>query len=152
MKLSRLSGLLQFIIGFFLGMALLLGGAATAAYFLLSNMTSAPPKPIFAEEKKELAAKQEAPQKKSAPKEVQKPTPSPSPEAPSNSYKARVSWSEGLSLRAEPSTESARLGTVPYKAEILVLGTNPENTWQKIRLLSSGEEGWIKGGNVEKIE
>jgi uncharacterized protein YgiM (DUF1202 family) len=151
MKLSRLSGLLQFIIGFCLGMALLLGGAATAAYFLLSNMTSAPPKPIFAEEKKELAAKQEAAQKKSAPKAVQ-PTPSPSPEAPSNSYKARVSWSEGLSLRAEPSTESARLGTVPYKAEILVLGTNPENTWQKIRLLSSGEEGWIKGGNVEKIE
>ena len=151
MKLSSLSGLLQFIIGFFLGMALLVGGAAAAAYFLLSNMTSSPPKPLFAGEKQELAQKTEKEKSSSPTASPVEAIPSPQ-EIPTGTYKAKVIWNSGLSLRAEPSAEAARLGTVPYKAEIMVLGTNGDNTWQKVRLLSTEQEGWIKGGNIEKID
>jgi len=51
--MKRLSGLLQFMLGFVMGVAILVGGATAVAYMLLSGMNSNPPKPVFTEEKKE---------------------------------------------------------------------------------------------------
>lgn len=50
--MKRLSGLLQFVVGFVLGVVILVGGATAVAYMLLSGMNSNPPKPVFTEEKK----------------------------------------------------------------------------------------------------
>lgn len=151
--MNRLSGFFQFIIGFFLGVVLLAGASAAVAYVVLSKMSAPPDKPLFAEEKK-----QQALAKKATATEQNKTATNPVtevksiPDSPTENYKAFVSWSGGLSLRAEPSTQSARLGSLPYKAEIMVLGTSDDGNWQRVKVISTDQEGWIKAGNIEKME
>lgn len=50
--MKRISNLVQFIIGFILGLAILAGGTAAVAYVFFAKMNANPPKPTFAEEKK----------------------------------------------------------------------------------------------------
>lgn len=170
--MKRLSGLLQFMVGFVLGVVILVGGATAVAYILLSGMSSNPPKPVFTEEKKEetkeeKAAKsipttpvQEQPQAEvkesptAAP--VPKAAPKPSPEArkketTSEGYQARVTWQSGLSLRSEPTSESTRLGGLDYNTKVSVVGTSSDGQWHRVRL-SDGREGWIKAGNISRVQ
>jgi uncharacterized protein YgiM (DUF1202 family) len=170
--MKRLSGLLQFMVGFVLGVVILVGGATAVAYILLSGMNSNPPKPVFTEEKKEetkeeKAAKpipttpvQEQPQAEvkesatAAPAPKASPKPSPEArkrEATSEGYQARVTWQSGLSLRSEPTSESTRLGGLDYNTKVSVVGTSSDGQWQRIRL-SDGREGWIKAGNISRVQ
>lgn len=153
-----LSSFFQFIVGFFLGVVLFGAGIAGGAYFFLTNIAINPPKHLFAEEKS-------TPEKKETPKPVEvtkeetpKPEemkkeepPSETEKLPAGAYKAKVTWSTGLSLRAEPNTSAERVGGVGYNTEIIILTTSEDNQWQKVRLPNTGEEGWVKSGNVEKI-
>jgi outer membrane biosynthesis protein TonB len=182
--MKRLSGLLQFLIGFVLGVSILVGGAAALAYMFLAQMNSAPPKPAFNEEKKEEKAvekpAEKAPIAATSPSEPAKPEPvaatvSPSPEpevkkspeaAPSpkaeakpapkpetasndEGYRARVTWQSGLSLRAEPTSQSTRVGGLDYNTPLRVVGKSDDGQWQKVQL-ADGREGWIKAGNVSR--
>jgi len=160
--MKRLSGLLQFMLGFVMGVAILVGGATAVAYMLLSGMNSNPPKPVFTEEKKEetkeeKAAKPQAEVKESptaapAPKASPKPSPEETKrETKSEGYQARVTWQSGLSLRSEPTSESTRLGGLDYNTKVSVVGTSSDGQWQRIRL-SDGREGWIKAGNISRVE
>ncbi|MDB9413368.1 SH3 domain-containing protein [Microcystis aeruginosa] len=170
--MKRLSGLLQFMVGFVLGVVILVGGATAVAYMLLSGMNPNPPKPVFTEEKKEetkeeKAAKpipttpvQEQPQAevKESPTAAPAPkaAPKPSPEArkketTSEGYQARVTWQSGLSLRSEPTSESTRLGGLDYNTKVSVVGTSSDGQWHRVRL-SDGREGWIKAGNISRVE
>jgi Bacterial SH3 domain len=150
--MSRLSGFLQFIIGFFLGVVLVAGASAAVAYVVLSKMSTPPDKPLFAEEKK-----QQALAKKAATPQPNQTATNPVTEVkgladiPTGTYQAFVSWPKGLSLRAEPSIESARLGSLGYKAEVMILGTSDDGNWQKVKVISTNQEGWIKAGNIEKV-
>lgn len=151
------SSLFQFIIGFFLGVILFGAGIAGGAYFFLTNMSANPSKHTFAEEKsssnqskKEVSTSENSPSKT----EVEKPKAETKPETedlPTGAYKARVTWSTGLSLRSEANTDAERIGGVDYNAELIILSTSNDNQWQKVRIPSSGQEGWVKSGNVEKI-
>ncbi|MEG3438433.1 SH3 domain-containing protein [Pannus brasiliensis CCIBt3594] len=233
--MKRLSGLLQFLVGFVLGVSILVGGAAAVAYMFFSRLNSEPPKPVFTEEKKteekteaktetnppaksdllatvpdkepkaaESPAVTEAPSPKpvessaianaAEPKPAESPAvasvaepkaaetkpavteaPSPKPkavpsakpprpeprtEAPApkrsakpetadRGYKARVTWQSGLSLRSEPTSQSARLGGLDYNTSVRIVGTSGDGQWQRVRL-SDGREGWIKAGNITK--
>ena len=160
--MKRLSGLLQFMLGFVMGVAILVGGATAVAYMLLSGMNSNPPKPVFTEEKKEetkeeKAAKPQAEVKESptaapAPKASPKPSPEETKkETTSEGYQARVTWQSGLSLRSEPTSESTRLGGLDYNTKVSVVGTSSDGQWHRVRL-SDGREGWIKAGNISRVE
>ncbi|GBE75762.1 hypothetical protein myaer87_29890 [Microcystis aeruginosa NIES-87] len=170
--MKRLSGLLQFMVGFVLGVVILVGGATAVAYMLLSGMNSNPPKPVFTEEKKEetkeeKAAKpipttpvqeqpqaevKESPTAAPAPKAAPKPSPEASKkETTSEGYQARVTWQSGLSLRSEPTSESTRLGGLDYNTKVSVVGTSSDGQWHRVRL-SDGREGWIKAGNISRVE
>lgn len=158
--MKGLSSLLQFIIGFILGVVVLAGGTAALGFVFFSRMASTPPKPVFPEErakpkpKKAIAKK---PQVKSTPEKS--PSPSPSPEEkedkeklPPGAYKARVTWSEGLSLRDQPSFDGTRVSGVMYNDEVIVLETSSDGGWQKVRVAGGTQEGWVKGGNLKKEE
>lgn len=152
------SSFFQFIVGFFLGVILFGAGIAGGAYFFLTSVATNPPKHLFAEEKptpeKKETAKAKPAVKKETPKaeEVKKQDPSSDTQKlPAGAYKAKVTWSTGLSLRAEPNTGAQRVGGVGYNAEIIILSTSADKQWQKVRIPSSGEEGWVKSGNVVKI-
>ncbi len=153
---NRLSSFVQFTIGFFIGVLILLAGATALAYVIFARMAANPPKPIFTEEQPapaKIAAKPAATTGEKATPEKPKPAASPTTaEAlPTGAYKARVTWSSGLSVRSEPSAEASRLAGVDYNTEVVILGQSPDGKWQKIRL-SGSQEGWIKAGNVAKIE
>jgi hypothetical protein len=171
--MNRLSSLFQFILGFFLGVILLVSGTTALAYVVLYRMSSTPPKPTFAEEKPKpkVTAKDESKttpqvaktQVQEVPKQevaAKKPEPEPSPEVkkeeteklPDGAYKATVSWSSGLSLRAEPGQEAERVGGVEYNSELIILSTSADGNWQKVRVAGGSQEGWIKAGNVQKAE
>lgn len=160
--MKRLSGLLQFMLGFVMGVAILVGGATAVAYMLLSGMNSNPPKPVFTEEKKEETKEEKAAKPQAEVKEsptaapAPKASPKPSPEArkreaTSEGYQARVTWQSGLSLRAEPTSQSTRLGGLDYNTKVSVVGTSSDGQWHRVRL-SDGREGWIKAGNISRVE
>jgi hypothetical protein len=150
-----LSGIAKFFIGFIIGIALLVAGGAATAYYFWVKLSTVPPKPIFAEErpKPSSAAKKVSSPTASNSPSISKPTPSESPAKPlpPGAYKARVTWSEGLSLRDAPGPEANRIGSVILNQEVYILKESDDQKWQQVRLVQGEQEGWIKAGNVERI-
>ena len=172
--MKRFSGLLQFILGFFLGITILVGLTSALGYLMFSRLAATPNKPVFSEENKSKP-KATTPDKKASEKSAAKPeaspspkattaspspevspSPSPSPEAkedlPQGAYKAKVTWSGGLSLRSNPSKDSERVSGVDYDDELIVLETSADGVWAKVRSADDGQEGWVKVGNFKKAE
>ncbi|MGF1479442.1 MAG: SH3 domain-containing protein [Cyanophyceae cyanobacterium] len=152
------ASLIQFLLGFVFGVVLLAGGAAGTVYLFVNRLAEAPPKPVFPEE---TAAEENEPPPETAvastsiePEALGESAP-PEPteeELPSGAYRARVTWGQGLSLRAEPNPEAERVGGIGYNSEITILNNSEDQNWQYVRIPSSGQEGWIKAGNVERID
>jgi hypothetical protein len=170
--MKRFSGLLQFILGFFLGITILVGLTSALGYLMFSRLAATPSKPVFPEENKSKP-KATTPDKKASEKSATKPeaspspkvttaspspevSPSPSPEAkedlPQGAYKAKVTWSGGLSLRSNPSKDSERVSGVDYDDELIVLETSADGAWARVRSPNGGQEGWVKVGNFKKTE
>lgn len=155
-----ISGFFQFIIGFTIGVLLLAGSGAAAAYFFLSSLSENPPKPVFSEEQPPEATPttEEATEETQAQGEestaedaTSNAEPAPTETLEEGAYRARVTWPQGLSLRAEPNQSAERIGGLAYQQEIVVLGTNDDQEWEKVRVSSNGREGWVKSGNTEKL-
>jgi len=172
--------LLKYILGFLLAIAILIGGGiATALYFM--NRISAPPaKPIFANDKSPVVKSQTRKPQIQIPKDTKDtvkaspaafieessfPTPSstekpqeepkkveksPTP-LPPGAYQARVTWQQGLILRKEPSLDAERVGGINFNQKVVVLEESSDKAWQKISL-EDGTQGWIKAGNIKKID
>lgn len=153
-----ISGTFKFLIGFFIGVSILAGCGAAAGYYFFTKLAALPPRPVFAEEKpkpKPIAkAKTTNPKKPNAAA-----SPQASPETSTTSeklepgqYIARVTWEEGLSLRESAGQDANRIGGVEYNQRIVVLGESDDKKWQKIRLADGEQVGWIKAGNIEKVD
>ncbi len=176
------SGLAKFLIGFIIAIGLMVGAGVAAALYFVTKLTTPPPKPVFANDTPAVKAQagiaspksqpKPAPSKPPAATPVPAPTatnvastttlapnptptpsenPSPQPLEP-GAYKARVTWSRGLSVRSNPTLESDRIGGVAYKQDIVVLAESDDKRWLKIRLEDGGTEGWVKAGNVERVD
>jgi len=156
-----LSGFAQFILGFFLGIFILTGTGAAAAYFFLNRMADTPPEPVYSDEKSPEPQPNE--QSTSSNPENQSvtntstPPVEPEPEEEKTiaerfgeqAYEARVTWPNGLSLRSNPSLEASRVGGVYYDDRLVILET--QGDWQRVYVPESGQQAWVKAGNVEKI-
>jgi Bacterial SH3 domain len=150
------SGLVKLVLGVILAIALLVSGSVALALIFINRSSTLPPKPIFANDSSAVkkAANKADPTKKPA-TAAKKPTPassskpSPSPLA-SGTYSAKVTWAQGLSMRAEPSLEAERVGSLDYNQEVVVLEQSQDEKWQHVRLADSDLEGWVKAGNTEK--
>jgi Bacterial SH3 domain len=163
------SGILKFVLGISLALAVLIGsGVATALYFM--NRVSMPaPKPVYPNDTPAVKAKAvkiqqvtssptPASQAKTEAKvgATPKPTQTETPEAakeeslPPGSFNARVSWPKGLSLRSQPTLDAERIGGVGFNEKIIVL--EESDGWQKVRLAQSKQEGWVRAGNTRKSE
>lgn len=161
-----LAGVAKFVLGVSLAIVILIGGSAAVALYFMYRVTTHPPKPTFANEvtQKSKAAptpnKQVQPEKtnpdrtdnsESTAKEA-KPETKSTETLEAGTYKARVTWEQGLSLRAEPGAAAERIGGLDYNQQIIVLEESPDKNWQRVRLADSDREGWIKAGNIEKIQ
>lgn len=155
-------GLAKFVTGFLLAIALLfLAGAATARY-VMSRLSELPPRPVFANDPKPKATNPTPTPATTTSPAVATPTPAaanptPPPAAtpaatpsPTEGYTARVNEPIGLIVREKPSRDSAELGGVAYDQTLTVLETSPDGGWQRVRL-ADGTEGWVRGGNTDRI-
>ncbi|MFN6564510.1 MAG: SH3 domain-containing protein [Nostoc sp. ChiSLP01] len=165
------SGLIKYLLGFFLAIAVLIGGGVAVALYFMNRTGIPPAKPIFSNDSPSVKAQApkatepggkptptpsttkspSSPTPTPSPTESPKPTPSPTP-LPSGAYRGRVSWADGLSLRAQPNQDGERIGGVGFNQKIIVLQESEDKAWQKIRLEDSGQEGWVKAGNTEKTD
>lgn len=153
------SGLVKLVLGFVIAIALLISGSVALALIFINRSSTPPPKPIFANDTNAVKKKANLPltkPKTSTVAAAKKPTlvksskPSPSPLA-SGTYAARVTWNDGLSLRAEPSLEAERVGSLDYNQQIVVLEQSQDQKWQHVRLEDGELEGWVKAGNTERV-
>ena len=151
------SGLVKLVLGFVIAIALLVSGSVALALIFINRASSPPPKPIFANDssavKKTVNTTKPKTSTPVATKKAPKTKPSPSPLASlaSGSYPARVTWNQGLSLRAEPSLDAERIGSLDYNQKITVLQQSKDKKWQQIRLDDSELQGWVKAGNTERV-
>ncbi|MBF2055809.1 MAG: SH3 domain-containing protein [Cyanobacterium sp. T60_A2020_053] len=158
----KISGFIQFIVGFVVGIILFGTGIAGGAYYFLTRMDSEPVNPTFpenttVEETPAPSTPEEAPVAE-APEPEPKPEPKPEPEPeaeeeklPEGAYRARVTWSTGLSLRSNPSADAERVGGVGYNSELIILGSSSDGAWQKVKIAGGTQEGWVKAGNVDRV-
>ena len=144
--------IVQFVLGFLLGLLITAGVTAGIAFFILTKLAKTPPKPLFAETISPPVAQEQITTGSLQTQTEETETPAIEFEAQEEGYRARVTWSDGLTVRSEPTVDSERLGGVEYDQELIVLETNPEETWQRIRLLDSNVQGWVKAGNLRKID
>jgi uncharacterized protein YgiM (DUF1202 family) len=144
--------IVQFVLGFLLGLLITAGVTAGIAFFILTKLAKTPPKPLFAETISPRVAQEQITTGSLPTQTEETETPAIEVEAQEEGYRARVTWSDGLTVRSEPTVDSERLGGVEYDQELIVLETNPEETWQRIRLLDSNVQGWVKAGNLRKID
>lgn len=138
---------LQFTLGFVLGITMFAGVSLIMAYFFLSQLAKTPPKPMFAEIVPETVSK--APvivEEEETETEIAEPS-----EPELDVYRARVTWSDGLTIRAEPNVNSERLGGAAYNQELVVFGGAEVEGWQKILVPGADIEGWVKAGNLERV-
>jgi Bacterial SH3 domain len=147
---------LQLLLGLttgLIGIVGILGGAGY--YFFVTQMSTRPPKPVFAEERnggKSLAAKPKAKTATAA-----KPAQSPAAKDPQNpdqlppeAYDAKVVWKDGLSLKKEPVPGAEKVGSVAFNAPVAIVKTSDDKQWVLIRSQADNAEGWVKAGNIDK--
>lgn len=148
-------GVFKFILGFALAIALLFLAGAGLTRYLLSRLTTPPPRPTFTNDPSPSPAGNPASPAASPAPEAASPAPavvaSPSASPSPGGYRARVTQPIGLILRQEPSAEAARLGGIEFNEEVTVLEDSPDGGWQKVRAVS-GAEGWVKGGNTTRLD
>ena len=157
-----LAGVAKFVLGVGLAIAITLGGGVLVGLYFMYRFTTHPPKPVFPNEKVTAKVKN-SPQATTtasqtgatSPKPSETPNPSETTSAKPltpGTYTARVSWTQGLSLRGEPNTEAERVGGLEYNQQVIVLEESADKNWQKVRLADGELEGWIKAGNIERIQ
>ncbi|MBE9115089.1 SH3 domain-containing protein [Lusitaniella coriacea LEGE 07157] len=155
------SRIIQLLLGIIIGVLSLAGTAGGVGYYLFTRLAETPPKPVFSEEvpKEQPVADKASPATPSpTPATAESPKPQPSPEEKKEeklepgAYKARVTWPEGLSLRDEPSTGAGRIGGIAFNGELIILKTSDDGKWQQVRIPDSDQVGWVKAGNVEKMD
>jgi uncharacterized protein YgiM (DUF1202 family) len=169
-------GLSKLILGVTIALALLsMAGVATARYFM-ARLAVLPPKPLYGEELPAAptpepavpaadpaapppaapASGAETPATETPAPEATAETPTPpepaAAELPPGSYPAVVTQPIGLIIRSGPGTEHGQVGGVDYNAELIVLEEPADQGWIKVRVASTGAEGWVKAGNTRRQE
>lgn len=146
------SGLLKVFSGCLVAIALIAGGGFLAGQYLITQFTTPPPKPMFPNDKPSPKPPQAAIAPKPKPTQPQ-PTPSatPSPKPSAAGYSAKITLSEGLNIRSNPSVDAERVGGIDFDEEVIVLEETPDQAWQRVRVKTSNVEGWIKSGHTERM-
>jgi hypothetical protein len=143
------------------GLAAILGGVGY--YVFVTQMSTRPPKPVFAEERggpKPIAVKGKAAKGKAKTAIAAAPSPAPvatdllNPENPDKlppgSYDAKVLWKDGLSLKKEPNSGAEKVGGVAFNANVAIVKTSDDKQWVLIQSETDNLQGWVKAGNIDK--
>jgi hypothetical protein len=146
-----LAGVAKFVLGFALAIVLLAIAGVGVTRYLLGQLSTPPPRPTFPND---TAVNRNSPSPAASPAAPQANTAaSPSPQAspsPTEGYLARVTEPIGLIVRQDPEAAALEIEGVDFEQQVTVLETTPDGAWERIRL-TNGAEGWVRGGNTEKL-
>ncbi len=153
---------LQLILGMLTGLVGIIGVLSGAGYyFFVTQMSTRPPKPVFAEERGGKPAAKPAAKPKPKATVVAKPAPSPAvkdpqkPDAPDKlppeAYDAKVVWKDGLSLKKEPDPGAQKVGSVAFDGKVAIVKTSDDKQWVFIQSQMDNTQGWVKAGNIDKV-
>jgi hypothetical protein len=136
------------VLGVLLAFGILIGGSSAIAYLMMNRLLGTPPKPMFTNDN----PKKVKTTKSVAKKTTAKPSPKPSPKRSlePGAYEGYVTWPDGLTVRGEPSYEAASIQGIDFNVPVIVLQESEDGIWQKIRIVGTSEEGWVKAGNIAK--
>jgi hypothetical protein len=142
----------KFLVGFLLAIVLMAGASVAAALYFAAKLTTVPERPVFSNDKTAVqiagaGAKStaKASSVSTSSDATSSDAASPKPLEP-GAYRALVTQPIGLILRDSGNRDSNR------KEKVVVLEDSPDKEWQRIRVEDGNREGWVKGGNTEKIE
>jgi len=162
-------GLVKFLTGFFLAIALLFAAGVASTRYLITKLTAPPERPVFDNETGTVPlnadvaptdttdatdaaiAPDPASAETAAAPDAQE-TATPPDDSEEEGYRAVVTQPIGLILRAEATQESRRITGLAYNTEIDILGESPDQEWLRVRLPGSGIEGWVKAGNTSPAQ
>lgn len=150
------SSILKGISALLISVALIGGASFFAVRFFVDQFTASPPRPTFPNDPPSPSPKAKqtaaiAAKPSPAPSASPSPEASPSPQPSPNTKRARITLGEGLNVRQEPNAEAERVGGVDYSDEVDILEESPDKEWLRVRVASSGIEGWIKSGYTETV-
>lgn len=147
-------GLSKLILGMAIALILLsMAGVATARYFM-GRLSVLPPKPLYGDEMP-TAAPEAAPEAPAEPVVEAPPAPAEPPAEPAlepGTYNATVVQPIGLVMREGPGVEFPQVGGVDVNEAVVVLEEPAGQSWVKVRVVSNGQEGWVKAGNTRRVE
>jgi hypothetical protein len=146
--MRSLASLVQFILGFTLALIILAGGSVAAALYFVTKLTALPARPSFSNDQPAVTATQAENSQGGATSEG---SGNASDALPENAYRAKVIWPDGLILRDRPGYEANSIGGLDFNAQVVVLETSSDKEWEKVRIEGSGQDGWVKGGNTERL-
>jgi uncharacterized protein YgiM (DUF1202 family) len=149
-------GLSKLILGVAIALILLsMAGVATARYFM-GRLSVLPPKPLYGDEMP-VPAPEANPETVAEP--AVEPPPEPAPVEPPpepalepGAYNATVVQPIGLVMREGPGVEFPQVGGVDVNEAVVVLEEPADQSWVKVRVVSNGQEGWVKAGNTRRAE
>ena len=147
-------GLSKLILGMAIALILLsMAGVATARYFM-GRLSVLPPKPLYGDEMP-TAAPEATPEAPAEPVVEAPPAPAEPPAEPAlepGTYNATVVQPIGLVMREGPGVEFPQVGGVDVNEAVVVLEEPANQSWVKVRVVSNGQEGWVKAGNTRRVE
>lgn len=147
-------GLSKLILGMAIALILLsMAGVATARYFM-GRLSVLPPKPLYGDEMP-VSAPEAAPEAPAEPVVEAPPAPAEPPAEPAlepGTYNATVVQPIGLVMREGPGVEFPQVGGVDVNEAVVVLEEPANQSWVKVRVVSNGQEGWVKAGNTRRVE
>jgi Bacterial SH3 domain len=135
----------RFLLGSTLGLVILGIGLLGLGYFVVQRMSALPERPVFENERNKPS-----PSPSATPSPTSQ-TPAESTPSPTDGYLATVNFPSGLSVRDNPSSDAARIGGVEFNQEVVVLEDSSDGDWQRIRSQTSDLEGWVKAGNLKRV-
>jgi uncharacterized protein YgiM (DUF1202 family) len=157
------TGLSKLILGIAIALVLLsMAGVATARYFM-GRLSVLPPVPLYGDEVPSAPPPEAVPPADPAAApvaQVEPPpeaTPTVEPPPPDlalepGSYSAVVVQPIGLVMREGPGVEFPQVGGVDVNEAVVVLEEPADQAWVKVRVVSNGQEGWVKSGNTRRTE
>ncbi len=150
-------GLSKLILGVAIALILLsMAGVDTERYFM-GRLSVLPPQPLYGDEMP-VPEPEAAPETAAEPAVEPPPEPAPVAEAPlepelePDAYNATVVQPIGLVMREGPGVEFPQVGGVDVNEAVVVLEEPADQSWVKVRVVSNGQEGWVKAGNTRRVE
>jgi len=151
--------LIRVLTSLILTSGILIGIGFIVVQYLTNPFANLPPRPTFSEERtgSQITGKSSTPQLSPSPEVAQTAQsilsvePSPIEDNKTRSL-ARITWPEGVILRDNPSKNARRIGGVTYNQTVILLETSLDGQWQRVQVEQSGEQGWLKGNNLEPVD